>query len=41
MKKNIDIIMSVYKDRGIGYKGKIPIKLKQDLNYFYKITNNI
>ena len=29
-----NIIVAVSKNNGIGYKGKIPWHIKQDLNYF-------
>jgi len=33
-----NIIVAVSKNNGIGYKGKIPWHIKQDLNYFSELT---
>ena len=35
---SFNIIVAVSKNNGIGYKGKIPWHIKQDLNYFSELT---
>lgn len=36
--KHFDIILAATCNGGIGYKNKIPWKIKKDLKYFYNIT---
>lgn len=40
MRDNFSIIVAVSKNFGIGYEGKLPWKLKEDINYFKKITTD-
>lgn len=37
---NFSIIVAASKNLGIGYEGKLPWKLKGDMNYFKKITTD-
>ena len=39
--KNYNLIVAMCKERGIGYKGKMPWSIKEDMKYFSKLTKGM